>query len=145
VSPRGARRPPAAAREAALQMQYAVELSGQQAAEVERWHAESQPLTPAVRAAAYALVCELAARRERIEDLIARHAIGWRLERMTAVDRSILKIAAAELLHGAKPDDVVEAALALTRKFSQPDAVGFIHAILDAIVRELADTAQPAR
>ncbi len=146
MNARGERRQATLAHEAALQMQYAVEIGGQSPAEVERWHAESQPLTPPVRAAAAALVGELAGQRERVESLIARHAVGWRLERMTAVDRSILMLAVAELLRGATgAAAAVEAALALARKYSQPDAVGFVHAILDAIAGDLAGAAKPAR
>ncbi len=145
MNARGERRPASAAREAALQMQYAVEMSGQSPSEVEGWHAASQPLTPAVRAAAAALVAEAATQRERIEALISRHAVGWRLERITAIDRSILKLAVAELLRGgSSAAAVVEAALGLARKYSQPDAVRFVHAILDAIAGELAGAAEAA-
>ena len=127
-----------AAREAALQMQYAVEMSGQSPEEVDRWHAQSQRLSPEARACATTLVNEAAKNRDSVEAMIARHAVGWRLERITPIDRSILKLAAVELLRGGNATPAVEAALALTRKYSQPDAVRFVHAILDAIVRELS-------
>ena len=128
------------AREAALQMLYALELGGQDAAQIERWYLAAHPLPPAVRERAGALVDAAVGHREQIEDLIRRHARGWRLERISVIDRSLLKLAAAELLLRPAPSlgVVVQACLDLARKFSQPDALKFLHGLLDAMARDMA-------
>lgn len=132
------------AREATFQMLYALELGGQTAGEVERWYLEAHPLAPAVRERAGALLDAAMAQRERIEELLRRHAQGWKLERISLVDRSLLRLATAELLIGGLPRGVLEATLALAKKFSQPGAVAFLHAVLDAIAADLASASHPA-
>lgn len=128
------------AREAALQMLYALELGGQDAGQVERWYLAAHPLEPAVRERAGALLDAAVGQREQIEARIRRHAQGWKLERISVIERSILKLAAAELHLGPPPPppQIIEAALALTKTFSHPGAVAFVHGLLDAMVHEPA-------
>jgi len=128
-----------AAREAALQMLYALELGGQDAAQVERWYLAAHPLPPEVRERAGALVDTAARERERIESLIRRHARGWKLERISLIDRSLLKLGVAELLLMPAPPlpAVIHACLQLGRKFSQPEVLNFLHGLLDAVARDL--------
>ncbi len=77
---------------------------------------------------------------ERIEELdkqISRHAEHWRLDRMPAVDRNILRLAVYEMTYGGSPGAVViDEALELARKFSNEDSVQFVNGVLDAIHRE---------
>lgn len=73
-----------------------------------------------------------------IDDLITRHAEHWRLDRMPAVDRNILRIAAYELLRTDTPPAVaIDEALELARRFSSEESVHFVNGVLDAIRREL--------
>lgn len=70
-----------------------------------------------------------------VDELLARHAHNWRVERMSAVDRNLLRIAAWEMLYN---DDVptqvvINEALEIAKRYSSPDAVGFINGILDAL------------
>jgi N utilization substance protein B len=70
--------------------------------------------------------------------LIARHAEHWRLERMSAVDRNILRLGVYELLEGRTPAPVViDEALEIARRFSGEEAVHFINGVLDAIRKDL--------
>lgn len=73
-----------------------------------------------------------------VDDLISRHAEHWRMERMPAVDRNILRIAAWEMLRTDTPPAVViDEALELARRFSGEESVHFVNGVLDAIRREL--------
>jgi len=73
---------------------------------------------------------------DEIDGLIRRHAEHWRMERMPAVDRNILRLGAFELLHGPTPPAVtIDEALELTRKFSGEESVQFVNGVLDAIHR----------
>jgi N utilization substance protein B len=74
-----------------------------------------------------------------IDGRITAHAEHWRIERMPAVDRNILRLAAYEMLYAGTPAAVViDEALELARRFSGEDSVQFINGVLDAIRREPA-------
>ena len=73
-----------------------------------------------------------------IDDLIARHAANWRLERMPAVDRNVLRIAVYEMLRTDTPAAIViDEALELARRFAGEESVQFVNGVLDAVRREL--------
>ncbi len=76
---------------------------------------------------------------ERLDQLIRAHAENWRLERMAAVDRSILRLAVYELLHCPEtpPHAVINEALEIARRFSGEGAVEFVNGILDSILKTL--------
>ena len=78
-----------------------------------------------------------------LDERISRHAEHWRMERMPAVDRNILRLAVYEMTRGGTPAAVtIDEALELARKFSGEESVQFVNGVLDAIHRE--DTAKPA-
>jgi transcription antitermination protein NusB len=82
-----------------------------------------------------------------IDECITRHAEHWRLERMPAVDRNILRVAVYEVLRTPTPPAVViDEALELARQFSGEESVHFVNGVLDAVRRELhpAAAATPA-
>jgi transcription antitermination protein NusB len=73
-------------------------------------------------------------RRTSIDEQISQHSANWRIERMPAVDRNILRLAVYELQAEATPPPVViDEALELAREFSAPESVPFINGVLDAI------------
>lgn len=88
------------------------------------------------------LVCGTLAARDEIDERIARLSAHWRIERMSAVDRNILRLAIFEMQQRGSPAPVViDEALQLARRFSGEDSVAFINGVLDAARRDLlADT-----
>ena len=74
-----------------------------------------------------------------IDGMIEKHAANWRLERMAAVDRNLLRAAVAEML--GFPDTprpvVINEAIEIARKFSSPESVNFINGVLDSIAKDL--------
>jgi N utilization substance protein B len=73
-----------------------------------------------------------------IDERIARNAVHWRMERMPAVDRNILRIAVYEMLRTDTPAAVaIDEGLELARRFSGEESVHFINGVLDAVRREL--------
>ncbi len=75
-------------------------------------------------------------RAPEIDQRISAHSEHWRLDRMSAVDRNILRLAVYEMLEGLTPPAVViDEALELARRFSGEDSVAFINGVLDAIYR----------
>ena len=81
-----------------------------------------------------------------IDPLLRRHATNWKLERMAAVDRSVLRLALFELMH--YPDTphavVINEAVELARRFSDLDSVDFVNGVLDAARKDLPSRAPAA-
>ncbi|HVB33819.1 MAG TPA: transcription antitermination factor NusB [Patescibacteria group bacterium] len=131
-------------RECALQMLYQWELSGAAPARVQATFWRTTRGSHETRLFANKLFEGAVAGAGEIDQLIALHALNWRLERMAAIDRNILRLAVHELLCGENPVKVViNEALDLTKKFSEPDAVPFINGVLDEI-RKSTETPKPA-
>jgi N utilization substance protein B len=76
---------------------------------------------------------------ENIDTMIQKHAANWRLERMAAVDRNLLRAAVAEMLGFPQTPRpvVINESLEIARKFSSPESVNFINGVLDSIAKEL--------
>ena len=82
-------------------------------------------------------------RQQEIDDLIQKHAQHWRMERMAAVDRNVLRTGVAEFLgyRDTPRPVVINEALEIARKFSAPESVQFINGVLDSVGKELAGAA----
>ena len=71
-----------------------------------------------------------------LDEQITKHAEHWRMERMPAVDRNILRLAVYEIKVAGTPAAVaIDEALELARKFSNEESVQFVNGVLDAIHR----------
>ena len=78
-----------------------------------------------------------------IDQRIRSFAEHWRLERMAAVDRNILRLGTCELLYHPEtpPPVVINEALEIARKFSDEESVLFINGLLDRIRKEVENPA----
>jgi N utilization substance protein B len=115
-------------------MLYQSEISGEPVARVQEsfWKLGEAP--EEVRSLAHRLFEGTLAHAEEIDALIEKHAEHWRLPRMAAVDRNILRLAIYEFLYEDVPKRVViNEALEVTKKFSNPEAVQFVNGVLDAV------------
>ncbi|MGH7868961.1 MAG: transcription antitermination factor NusB, partial [Candidatus Dormibacteraceae bacterium] len=76
---------------------------------------------------------------ESLDQLIKEQATHWRLDRMAAVDRNILRLALYELTHYPEnpPAVVINESLELARRFSQGGSVEFVNGVLDAVRKSL--------
>jgi N utilization substance protein B len=76
--------------------------------------------------------------RAELDELIARHASGWSLERIAPLERNILRVALHELLHREDvPAEVaIDEAVEAAKELCSVDAPGFVNGILGAIARE---------
>lgn len=75
--------------------------------------------------------------REEIDAQIRRQAVNWRLERMSAVDRNILRLAVYELLHEDDVPKVVvlDEAIELAKKYGAEDSGRFVNGLLDGLMK----------
>jgi transcription antitermination protein NusB len=84
-----------------------------------------------------ALVRGTAAKSSDIDQSIVAKSEHWRLERMPAVDRNILRLAVYEMTETDTPAPVViDEALELARQFSTDESASFVNGVLDAIRRQ---------
>jgi N utilization substance protein B len=92
---------------------------------------------PPVNEYSVALVEGVAEHRERIDELLATHAVGWTLDRMPAVDRNLLRLATYELLwRDDVPDAVaIDEAVSLARELSTDDSPAFVNGLLGRVLK----------
>jgi len=118
------------ARKRALDLLYEADIRGVDPREiaVERFPEDSDDY-------AAVLVEGVAAHRERIDELLDTHSLGWTVERMPAVDRTLLRIAVFEMLwNDDVPDSVaISEAVELATSLSTDDSPGFINGLLGRI------------
>jgi len=75
--------------------------------------------------------------RDEIDEQIITHARDWKLERMPAVDRAILRLAVWELMFNDEVPAavVIDEAVELAKEFSTDDSGSFVHGVLGRIAR----------
>src|SRR5438067_7990319 len=77
-----------------------------------------------------------------IDRRLTQHAEHWRIERMPAVDRNVLRLAIYEMMALDTPPAVaIDEAIELARRFSGEESVQFINGVLDAAKREIESAA----
>lgn len=83
----------------------------------------------------------------RIDKLIEENAAHWRLERMAAVDRNVLRAAVAEMIgHPQTPKPIIiNEALEIARKYSNPESINFINGVLDSVGKALSGRSPTAK
>lgn len=70
--------------------------------------------------------------QEQIDELLAQYAHGWTMERMLAMDKSILRLGAWELLFNDEMPDAaaVNEAVNMAREYSNDDSPGYVNGVL---------------
>jgi N utilization substance protein B len=92
-----------------------------------------------------ALVTGASEKAVAIDSQITQKSEHWRLERMAAVDRNLLRLAIFEMTDlGTPPAVVIDEALELARQFSGDESVSFINGVLDAVHRSSSKPAGAA-
>ncbi len=125
-------------RELAMQMLFQGDVGRQTPDEVRKtfWQAREE-VEPESRGFAEDLFRVATARNSEIDGIIEQHSKNWRLIRMPAVDRNLLRMAIAELIGfpGTPAPIVIDEALEIARRYSAPESIDFLNGILDAIAR----------
>ncbi len=80
-----------------------------------------------------------------IDEVIAASSRNWRLERMSRVDRNILRIAVCELRSFAQTPVkvVINEAVELAKRFGTAESPAFVNGILDRIASAIGRPAEP--
>jgi len=127
-------------RELAMQMLFQADIGRQSPDQVRAtfWKA-ADDVDAGVRGFAEDLFRVAIANEEQIDELIVANSKHWRLERMPAVDRNLLRMAIGEML-GFKSTPfpiVINEALEIGRRYCAPESINFLNGVLDAIARSL--------
>lgn len=125
-------------RELAMQMLFQADIGKQNPDEVRKtfWQAREEQ-DAGTRGFAEDLFRVAMARESEIDTLLQQHSKNWRLSRMAAVDRNLLRMAVAELIGfpGTPAPIVIDEALEIARRYSAPESIDFLNGVLDAIAR----------
>ena len=95
-------------------------------------------ITPDERRVAGPLVRMVAQRQRDLDDQLADVTTNWRLERLGAVERCVLRLGAAELSLGETPPRVViQESVTLAERFGSAASARFVNGVLDALARRM--------
>jgi N utilization substance protein B len=122
----------------ALQILYAWETRGRREdlAQLEREFLATRRVGEEAREYLQTLIAALHTHLPEIDPTLEAALLNWRLERLSIMDRNILRLAAAEMLFLAIPPRVViQEALLLAEKYSSAESPRFINGVLDAVMR----------
>jgi N utilization substance protein B len=134
-------------RESALQMLFQMELSGASPdATVELyWRSFVSDADPEGRPYADGAVQGVAATREALDGYITAASAHWRIERMSRVDRNVLRLGAWELAH--RPDVpravILDEAVELAKAFGTEESSAFVNGVLNRIADTLGRKDEP--
>ena len=121
-----------------MQMLFQWDMSQQDASKLETKFWNAAKGAQDVRSFANQLFEGAAHDAANLDGLIAKYASNWRIERISAIDRAILRLALHELrATDTPPKIVINEAVELAKKFSSDEAGGFVNGILDAYRKSL--------
>ncbi|MDD2485574.1 MAG: transcription antitermination factor NusB [bacterium] len=125
------------ARERAFQILFQIDVGCIDAGEAIKNTLEETQLSEEARNFAIALVQGTLEHINELDELIAKHARGWTIERMVNVDRTIIRMAVYELLyHTEVPYKVtINEAVELAKKYGTEDSGLFVNGILGGIIK----------
>ncbi len=127
-------------RELAMQMLFQADIGKQDPEQVRAtfWTAGDK-VEPEVRGFAEDIFRVATSNLEKIDEMIAANSKHWRIERMPAVDRNLLRMAVGEMLgFRATPFPIViNEALEIGRRYSAPESINFLNGVLDSIAHSL--------
>ena len=125
-------------REFALQMLFQWDMTRQSPTRIEGNFWKTARAADTTRKFAHELFVGAVAQADAADALIAELSANWRIERLAAIDKSILRLAIYEFRFGTAPPKVaIDEALELAKKFSSEDAPPFLNGILDAALKRL--------
>jgi len=127
-------------REMALQMLFQSDMGKQNEDHVRKtFWAERSTVDQETREFADDLFRVASDRNKEIDNLIQKHTEHWRMDRMPAVDRNLLRLGVAEFLGFPKTPRaiVINEALDIAHRYSSPESVQFVNGVLDSVGKEL--------
>ena len=128
------------ARELALQLLYQFELTDASPEEMQAGFEEWRNASESVRDFADSLLRGTLRRIEELDEELGQQTTHWRLERLAAVDRNILRLAMFELIYETDTPHavVIDEAIEIAKKFGSKDSGRSVNGVLDGFVKRRA-------
>jgi transcription antitermination protein NusB len=126
------------ARESALQILFQIDFQDGDADQVILRYWAQNPAAAEVQDFAENIVRGVIEHSDEIDKSLSEHSTHWRLARMPAVDRNVLRIATFELLHDRDIDDriIMNEAIEIARRFGTEESAAFVNGVLDAMAKK---------
>ena len=126
------------AREVALQLLFQRDLNPRVARQLIERFAHERLDDAELEAFALSLYDGTCQHHADVDARLSRAAENWRLHRMAAVDRNVLRMGAYELLQTPQtpPRVVLDEAIELARRFGSADSPAFVNGVLDRVLKE---------
>jgi N utilization substance protein B len=129
------------AREFAMQMLFQWEMSPQDPRKLEMKFWKSATASEDTEEFANQLFEGAVRTVKDLDAAIEKHCVNWRFDRIAAIDRAILRLAAYELAISETPARaVINEAVELAKKFSGEDSGAFVNGVLDAVNKSRKET-----
>jgi transcription antitermination factor NusB len=127
------------ARELAIQVLFHLEFNSGAPEEVFDLICENFSAQESVMPFSRQLVLGVCEKRKEVDVLIRNASKNWRLERMSRLDRCILRLAAFEIsfLEDIPPKVVINEAIEIAKKYSTEQSPRFVNGVLDAVLKHL--------
>ncbi|HEX2777890.1 MAG TPA: transcription antitermination factor NusB [Gemmatimonadaceae bacterium] len=127
------------ARSRVLQALYAWDMRGEQPLDrVATTIWDDLAVPPEERSLAGKIVRVVIAQGDKLDRELEAVTTNWRLERIGAIERSVLRLAAAELAAGETPSKVViQEAVRLAERYGSPQSARFVNGVVDALARRM--------
>ena len=131
------------ARELALQLLYQYELTDASPEAMQVGFEEWRKASDGEREFADILLRGTLDSLQTIDEELGRQTTHWRLDRLAAVDRNILRLAMYELMHETDTPHavIIDEAIEIAKKYGAKDSGRFVNGVLDGFVKRKAETA----
>jgi N utilization substance protein B len=133
-------------RELAVQALYQLEIRNDPSSAFLATFWEQCEAGPRARQFALALIDGVREAREPIDEVIGKSSENWKIDRLSTVDLSVLRVACYELMFTREiPVNVVlDEAIEVARRFGTKESAVFVNGVLDRIATELGVKPVPA-
>jgi len=127
------------AREAALQILYQKDITGDRTPGIQEEHWKENPCGKDIVAFASQLVKGTLENLARVDSLIEQSSEHWIISRMGVIDRNVLRLAVYEMISdlGIPVKATLNEAIEIARKYGTEDSPKFINGVLDRIRKDL--------
>jgi N utilization substance protein B len=99
---------------------------------------DDMSISPEERLVAEPIVRRVNSKQKEIDAELAEVTTNWRLERIGAVERCVLRMAAAELMIGETPPKVIiQESVTLAERYGSAASAKFVNGVLDALARRM--------
>ena len=135
------------ARECAFQMLYQWDITREPMDRVAGLFWQVRTATPETKTMAERLARGGQAEVASLDEAITAASTNWRFERIAAVDRNILRIAAYELMKEPQTPSsvIIDEAVEMAKRFGEADSPPFVNGVLDAVMRKVRGAEGSAR